>query len=1585
MSSSPSPYRHHAVISGRYAIRKKLGSGGLGTVYLAQDLRDGRRVALKLIRADRLSSEAAARLQKEFQAFAGLHHPQIATAHDFGYTEDRGLPYYTREYIEGTPLAPGPPAGAPPREFLGPILDLLSALEYLHAHGILHLDIHPGNLIVAGDPARGGVLIDFGLIRALDGPRLSASGETLSDLPPEVLRGEPATAASDLFLVGRLLLWRLTGEAVGEGSLPGEIAGWGPRLTLELERIAGKALKDDLRQRFQSAAEFRDAILGALGEPGARRRPPEPGEVTLGREAELERIDRVLRQALEGSAAALCISGADGTGKTRLLAEARVRAQLLGLEVVEVRFFPPAGSADPLRGRLEAAGAGRHKKLRWLEPLASRHGGTPEERARRAARAFFEEGGKPLALTLDDLDLADRESRVLAEALLRECAERRSGAGRGMAIFTAAAKLLKLPVRRSDQLVLKPLKPGAARDLLKVLVRPLEVSDAMAGIAAARARGSPLLVRRMARALTTEWGEAGIVPPAAELPSPLGDRPASGILEGIGAAEREVLDALAGMARPAQEDELAALLSLDARECRRRLLRLRKAEVLADRRQGRGRTWWFDLPGAAEVLLARLSPSRVRSSHRRLAAHLGSRASLDLAGREDLARHRILGGQGASGLRLARSVARELRDRGALDRAVDLLEAALSKAGGPRARFSVAEEISSILAENGDHKKGVDLLEPFYRRETGRLSPREGIRLRRRLGVHYHRSGRADDAMGVFTEAERLAEPKRDLEDLIFIDSEIAELCMLQGRPAEAEEACRRGFERLRSLAPEDEFKARMEVTLRATQGHLELRRLRLPAARRELVRALKLARRLSLPALEAIILNNLGIVENQLNDFAAAQTCLHGAEKLLLAAGERQAVITIASNLAVIAAKLGQRDAAHAHLERATALLRHHAGRRREFFVAVSRGMAASLLGDAPAAIEVLTRTLPVGREVGDRFLSSFGEVYLADACLACGRYDQALKRLQLTAREARRSGTPLLARMVHARIVLLAVLIGHSRLALRSRRVLETVARTDVELMEAWNDLYLGLAGLLLGEEKRGMFEGSLRVFQRLEVAPGERFARLCLLAEAIARGERPALDARLHDLAREGPSAHRFLAVAVPLACAEACLIRGDVERTREFLSEASSAIVGQPFLELDWRIELLRARLEVKCGDPGAAREHIHRSLHTRDLIFQLLPAGLRSRVLDHPRFGELHRLSERLTRSPGHVLRSDRLRALGLYQGMIGRSREMVRVFQEIDRLRDQEMPVLITGDTGTGKELAARAIHRTSPRAKGPFFAIHCASLPLALFESELFGYEAGAFSGAEAARPGLLETLSGGTLLLDGVSELPIEAQAKLLRVLDSGVIRRVGGVEERPVDVRFLASSSVDLRVRAEAGAFRQDLFFRLSGMEIHLPALRDRREDLGPLARHFLEKHARRLDRPVPSLSGEALSLLEAQEWPGNVREMETVLLRAVVSLAYPESVGARDLEPLLAPREPAPASKAGPSGIARLLHENEELLEGRTLEELKSEVERVYITRLFRHAGGDLQKVMDALGVKRSNFYTLLRNAGLDIRALRRELR
>jgi DNA-binding NtrC family response regulator len=255
------------------------------------------------------------------------------------------------------------------------------------------------------------------------------------------------------------------------------------------------------------------------------------------------------------------------------------------------------------------------------------------------------------------------------------------------------------------------------------------------------------------------------------------------------------------------------------------------------------------------------------------------------------------------------------------------------------------------------------------------------------------------------------------------------------------------------------------------------------------------------------------------------------------------------------------------------------------------------------------------------------------------------------------------------------------------------------------------------------------------------------------------------------------------------------------------------------------------------------------------------------------------LREARLRRQNAALRQDLERSYAV-AGMVGSCGAMREVFERVRKVAPTDATVLILGESGTGKELVARAVHAQSPRQDAPIIAVNCASIPDTLIESELFGHERGAFTGAHIARAGLVEAADGGTLFLDEIGELPLSAQARLLRVLQEGEVRRVGATGLRRVNVRLIAATHCNLRQMVRDGRFREDLYFRLRVVEIQLPSLRERGEDVLALADFLLAKTCRRLNRPPLAFSPEAHAAVSKHDWPGNVRELENAIERAVI---------------------------------------------------------------------------------------------------------
>ena len=255
------------------------------------------------------------------------------------------------------------------------------------------------------------------------------------------------------------------------------------------------------------------------------------------------------------------------------------------------------------------------------------------------------------------------------------------------------------------------------------------------------------------------------------------------------------------------------------------------------------------------------------------------------------------------------------------------------------------------------------------------------------------------------------------------------------------------------------------------------------------------------------------------------------------------------------------------------------------------------------------------------------------------------------------------------------------------------------------------------------------------------------------------------------------------------------------------------------------------------------------------------------------------LERKRLREENQALRRQLQRERGV-GSFVGRSRQMLEVFETIRKIADTASNVMITGETGTGKELVAQAIHHESPRASRPFVSVNCGAIPEALMESELFGHTRGAFTGAVNDARGLFAAADGGTLFLDEITEIAPSVQVKLLRAIQERSIRRVGDTRDVRVDVRLIAASNRDLATVVSEGALREDLFYRLNVIPVHLPPLRERRDDIPLLVNHFVQKLARETGRDVRGISPEALTLLEGYRWPGNVRELENAIERAIV---------------------------------------------------------------------------------------------------------
>ncbi len=348
------------------------------------------------------------------------------------------------------------------------------------------------------------------------------------------------------------------------------------------------------------------------------------------------------------------------------------------------------------------------------------------------------------------------------------------------------------------------------------------------------------------------------------------------------------------------------------------------------------------------------------------------------------------------------------------------------------------------------------------------------------------------------------------------------------------------------------------------------------------------------------------------------------------------------------------------------------------------------------------------------------------------------------------------------------------------------------------------------------------------------------------------------------------------------------------------------------------------------------------------------------IKDHELVDQLrravHEVSESLRwKKEAGYLRRELRRLTGL-DNIIGRSPKMRAIFELIQTIAPQASRVLITGESGTGKELVARAIHENSLRAQAPFITINCGAFPETLLESELFGYRKGSFTGANENRQGLFQAAHDGTLFMDEIGNMSLAMQVKLYRVLQEGKVRPIGSNEETDVDVRVIAATNKEFEKEIAEGRFREDLYYRLSVIPIQLPPLRERREDIALLARHFLERFRKTMEKPIEAISPEAMTRLESYEWPGNVRELENTMERAV-ALETGREISLRVLPDRI-------AGYSGRDGLGAQAAEFPD--KGVDFEKEIAAAERRYLQAALEKAGGVRTRASELLGISYRSF-------------------
>ncbi|MGA9524961.1 MAG: sigma 54-interacting transcriptional regulator, partial [Myxococcaceae bacterium] len=552
--------------------------------------------------------------------------------------------------------------------------------------------------------------------------------------------------------------------------------------------------------------------------------------------------------------------------------------------------------------------------------------------------------------------------------------------------------------------------------------------------------------------------------------------------------------------------------------------------------------------------------------------------------------------------------------------------------------------------------------------------------------------------------------------------------------------------------------------------------------------------------------------------------------------------------------------------------------GLERECALALgNRGVVAHKRGDRDAAIRLYQSAAPsIDRAVAAKALANLGSIY-AEA----GEFELALDNLSRAMQAFSRLGSAREVAHAASNLARVYAFLGDgARAAELSGYALDRARELGESYLQASALLNLGEIAL----DRRDLVEAARLLSESRDLflqvgstghaalATAEK-ARAHLLsgerAQAGAELERPVVERG----ARELPTAQ----IEVELMRGELALLLGDLHGAGRAMTRAREALLEKPDLEGPYRVYFLMGKVRLAAGDTSGAQAEMTRAARLLDQLTERVPASRRHAFLSVPRRAETLGAVEPELRMP-RIMRAPLAEAAS--HGLVGQSAALARITRQIEPIARANTTVLIRGESGTGKEVLAQAIHDRSPRRGMPIIKVNCAAMVEDLLLSELFGHEKGAFTGAVRERKGRFEMADGGTLFLDEIGDISPKAQVALLRVLQEREFERVGGTKTLKVDVRVICATNRDLETLIAQGRFRQDLYYRLKGVMLELPPLRERMEDLPLLAQHFLTRVARERNEAARQVSQSSLELLGRHSWPGNIRELENVLSSAAI---------------------------------------------------------------------------------------------------------
>jgi len=1515
----------------RYEPVRRLGAGGGGEVWAVRDRVGARVLALKVLSSQAGAPEVEA-LVREAAALSGLEGLGVPRVVAFGALRD-GRRYLVRELVEGKSLEDVLQAsdGGP---WLPAIATACDQLTGVHRAGLLHGDLKPANIIV-GEGGRG-TLVDLGLAAPWREGGTAARGLTPKYAAPELFEGEPLTVRAEVFALGATLREALArrGDELGD------------EVRLSLAKVAARATAASPSDRWPSVDELASALRRAAGLPPSAAIDEPPWPVLA-----LEATARALLDRVRplGAGAALAIEGPPGAGKTTL---ARRLAWSLGVEGSAVAMIDTPASLELELARHDLTGGARTVVAGSATPI----------------------------VVVDQLEALDDAAR----AALRRASE----AGARLVAVGPRGAVAELARGECTVFAVPPLEERHAAELVQRSVPSLP--DGLRAHLVQRVGGRPgvlrAAVRELAgRAIVSREDVDAALGARGEQAAPAASAPSAGRAQALEQAERAVLTG--------RFDEAAR--ALDALgDANRSAERVRIGLARARIAMGRGDT----ARGVAELAAvegeAAAGPSRRAWQVLRARAHLRA-------------------GEYAQAAKLAQQVIDA-------DDADALASDALSVRG-------------VVLAFTGEDTAAREALDEAVRVARATGEPRMEAVALGSSAIAHQRAGRIGEARAAYEASLAAGEKARDADTVAAMRLNLAIFAQSEGDLAQAlahlEAAVDMGkragsgaavTQALLNLANLDLYLGRW-ARARASIDQLASRRDELsPAARAQL---------LGLEAEYAARTGDRGPGVSAAGRERAARVYEETARAWEAQGRSHDAAESRLEGLLVRArdcASPADARALAAELDRVRATMGDAGPGEHAALLELVRGTIAQAAGDEEAARRALDSAVEQARQGGARewgwqaldararlsgLQGSFASARRdADAALAmleetAGKLPRDLREVfwddprRRALRQAHTATMPASILPSHAAPVVTptalraaggttSIFTGPRLAEDRLARILEITRELAIEhdvprLLQRVTDHAVALLGaerglvVLVGEG--GELEAHaarVRVPARSEGADGHstgrsaadephaRFSRS--VADRVIESGEPvvAVSARDDERLAEAVSVHQLSIQSI--ACVP---IRGapPLGRTIGALYVETRA---RPGVRFEQELPILSAFAD----QAAIAIENARLLAENRARADELASANAELAAARD----ELSRLLGKRTEQLAEARRDLKqvraeLRGHFGYAGLVGTSAPMRRLYALIERIKDTDVPVLVTGESGTGKEIVARAVHQAGPRAKKPFLGVNCGAIPANLLESELFGSVRGAFTGADRDRRGLFQEADGGTLLLDEIGEMPHRMQAGLLRVLQEKTVRPVGGTQEQRIDVRVIAATHRDLEGMVAEGAFREDLFYRLHVVELHVPALRERVEDIPPLIDHFLSLFASRYRRERKTVSRDALRKLCSYAWPGNVRQLEHVLLSAWL-MSERDEIAADDVE--LPSPVPSSGRRAGEGGETRSRPAAAPPANGRPASEAEFKAaERERILSALAACNWNRVQAAKMIGVPRRTFYRRLKEFGI----------